>query len=378
MVSREKQIIGRTNREDIKMYPLLTVDLDHLRQNVRTVRGLCASHGVSVTAVTKVFRADPRIAEVLVEEGMSMLGDSRVDNLARLEGLNAEKWLIRPPMLSEIENLVRYADASLNSEMDIVRAISKECIRQNKKHKVILMADLGDIREGYVDYDELIEAAVETDKLPGTELYGIGVNLTCFSFIQYDTEKLNELVALRIRVEEAVGHTLQVVSGGNSAAVDLMLRGGIPEGINNLRLGESVLFGKERAKYKYLPDTFSDVFTLECEIVELKEKPSLPWGTVGVDSYGKKPEFTDRGDNRLKAVCALGKQDFDVETTVPCDPGIIMLGASSDHLMLDLTDSNRSYIVGDTIKLKLGYFSTMRAFTSEYVTRKYTDELNSK
>ena len=76
------------------MYPLLTVDLDHLRQNVRTVRGLCASHGVSVTAVTKVFRADPRIAEVLVEEGMSMLGDSRVDNLARLEGLNAEKWLI--------------------------------------------------------------------------------------------------------------------------------------------------------------------------------------------------------------------------------------------------------------------------------------------
>ena len=354
------------------MYPLLTVDLDHLRQNVRTVRGLCASHGISVTAVTKVFRADRRIAEVLVEEGMTMLGDSRVDNLKNLEGLSAEKWLIRPPMLSEVEGLVRFGDASLNSEMDVVRAISEECFRQNRTHKIILMADLGDIREGYVDYDELVEAAVETDRLPGVELYGIGVNLTCFSFIQYDTEKLTQLAQLRRRVEETAGHSLQVVSGGNSAAVDLMLRGGIPEGVNNLRLGESVLFGKERAKYRYLPDTYADVFTLECEIVELKEKPSLPWGTVGVDSYGNRPEFTDRGEHRLKAVCALGRQDFDAETTVTCDPGIIMLGASSDHLMLDVTDSRENYRVGDTVKLQLGYFSTMRAFTSDYVTRRYT------
>ena len=354
------------------MYPLLTVNLDHMRKNIRTVRGLCAAHGISVTAVTKVFRGDPRIAGVLAEEGMTILGDSRVANLARMREVPAEKWLIRPPMLTEIPDLVRFGDASLNSEMCVVRAISEECLRQGRTHRVILMADLGDIREGYIDYDELIEAAGETDRLPGVELYGIGVNLTCFSFIQYDTEKLTLLADLRRRTEEAVGHPLQIVSGGNSAAVDLMLRGGIPEGVNNLRLGESVLFGKERAHYQYLPDTYADVFTLECEIVELKEKPSLPWGTVGVDSYGKKPEFTDRGEHRMKAVCALGKQDFDAETTVPCDPGIIMLGASSDHLMLDVTDSEHSYKVGDTVKLQLGYFSTMRAFTSEYVTKQYT------
>lgn len=355
------------------MYPLLTVDLDHLRQNVRTVRGLCAAHGISVTAVTKVFNADRRIAEVLVEEGMTRLGDSRVDNLARLDGLEAEKWIIRPPMLSEVGRLVRYADASLNSEMAVIRAINEECLKQNKRHKIILMADLGDIREGYVDYDELMEAALQTDRLPGVELYGIGVNLTCFSFIQHDTEKLTQLAQLHRRMEETVGHCLPVVSGGNSAAVDLMLRGGIPEGVNNLRLGESVLFGKERARYQYLPDTYADVFTLECEIVELKEKPSLPWGTVGVDSYGRKPEFTDRGEHRMKAVCALGRQDFDVETTTPCDPGIIMLGASSDHLMLDVTDSDREYKVGGTVKLQLGYFSTMRAFTSEYVSKTYKE-----
>ncbi len=353
------------------MYPLLTVNLEHLRKNIRTVRGLCAAHGISVTSVTKVFRGDPRIAQVLVEEGMTMLGDSRVANLARMENLQAEKWLIRPPMLSEIPDLVRYGDASLNSEMAVVRAINAECVRQGRRHRIILMADLGDIREGYVDYEELIRAAVETDRLPGVELYGLGVNLTCFSFIQYDTEKLTKLAELFREAEEAVGHPLQIVSGGNSATVDLMLRGGIPAGVNNLRLGESVLFGKERAKYRFLPDTYQDVFTLECEIVELKEKPSLPWGTVGVDSYGKKPEFTDRGEHRLKAICALGKQDFDVETTTPCDPGIILLGASSDHLMADVTDSREHYEVGGTIKLQLGYFSTMRAFTSDYVAKQY-------
>ncbi len=353
------------------MYPLLTVNLPHLRENVHVLTALCKEHGIRITAVTKVFRADPEIARVLVEDGIEMLGDARVDNLERMQDIKAEKWLIRPPMLSEIPRLVRFGDASLNSEMTVVRAINEECLRQNRKHRVILMADLGDIREGYIDHDELIEAAIETDSLPGVELYGVGVNLTCFSFVQYDTEKLTQLAQLRRRVEEAVGHPVEIVSGGNSATVDLMLRGGIPEGVNNLRLGESVLFGKERAKYQFLPGTHSDVFTLRAEIVELKEKPSLPWGDIGVDSYGNRPTFVDRGPKRMKAICALGKQDFDAETTMPCDPGIIILGASSDHLMLDITDSEKTYKLGDTIELKLGYFSTMRAFTSEYVKKEY-------
>ena len=356
------------------MYPLLTVDLGHLRENVRTLKRLCGEHGIRITGVTKCFAGDPEIARIYLEEGIDRLGDSRVDNLERLSGLGGEKWLIRPPMLSEISRLVRFADASLNSELTVIRAISEEAARQGRTHKVILMADLGDIREGYIDYEELKRVAVETEKLPNVEVGGVGVNLTCFSFIQHDTEKLSKLASIADDVSEAIGRKVEYVSGGNSAALDLMLRGGIPAGVNNLRLGESLLFGKERAKYRYLPGTHRDVFTLQCEIVELKEKLSLPWGTVGVDSYGKKPVFTDRGPKRLKAVCALGKQDFDPETTVPADPKMILLGASSDHLMLDLTDAEGEFHVGDPITLQLGYFSTMRAFTSGYVKKVYKDQ----
>ena len=356
-------------------YPSLTINLPHLRNNIRVIRELCESRGIHITAVTKVFEGDPRIAQVLVEEGLTTLGDSRVDNLEYMKDVRAEdKWLIRPPMLSEIPRLVKYGTASLNSELAVIEAINAECGKQGKRHKIILMADLGDIREGFVDYDEMIEVAKKVAAMPNVDLYGIGVNLTCFSFVQYDTEKLTELVQLKKRVEEATGVTLQVVSGGNSATLDLMLRGGIPEGVNNLRLGESVLIGKERTNYSYLPGTYRDVFILHAEIVELKEKPSLPWGNIGVNSYGVKPTFVDRGPKRLKAICALGRQDFDPDITVPCDSGVILLGASSDHLMLDLTDAGKTYKVGDCIDLELGYFSMLRAFTSSYVRKEYIVE----
>ena len=179
------------------MYPKLTVNLEHLRHNVKVVKELCNKHGITkITAVTKVFRADPKIAQAYVDAGITMLGDSRVENLKRLDGIKAEKWLIRPPMLCELEGLVRYGDASLNSEWETICAIDKECAKQNRRHKIILMADLGDIREGYIDYDEMIEVAKKVEKLEHVDMYGIGVNLTCFSFIQPDSEKMKQLFLL--------------------------------------------------------------------------------------------------------------------------------------------------------------------------------------
>ena len=353
------------------MYPKLLIDLACIRENAKTVIALCESHHIGVTAVTKVFRGDPVIAQVYIDAGASRLGDSRVDNLKRMHALQAEKWLIRPPMLSEIPELVRWGDASLNSEITVIRRINEECRKQGKMHKILLMTDLGDLREGYVSEDELLSAAREVESLDYVELLGIGTNLTCFSFILPDTEKMQLLGHRRKLIEQGIGRPLCIVSGGNSATIALMLNGGIPPEVNNLRLGESLLFGKERAGYTYLPNTRNTSFTLQCEIIEKKAKPSIPWGTVGVDSYGRKPTFQDRGDHRVKVICALGKQDFDLETTTVKNPGILMLGASSDHLMLDVTESVHPYKIGDVVDLQLGYFSTMRAFTSEYVEKTY-------
>jgi len=352
------------------MYPLIRVNKKHLLENVRTVTRLCEEKNTFVTGVTKVFGGDPEIAQVYVEGGLTKIGDSRVQNLKLLKDLNAEKWLIRPPMLSEVENLVNFADASLNSELATIIAINDVAKKLGKVHKVILMVDLGDIREGFIDHDELIQVALEIEKMESVHLYGIGVNLTCFSFVQSDFDKMATFTKLANKINLKIGRDLEVLSGGNSATLDLLLSGGMDVGVNNLRLGESLLFGKERTNYTFLPGTHKDVFILECQIIELKEKPSLPWGDIGVDSYGNSPTFTDRG-LRLKAICALGKQDFDIETSTPMDANIIVLGTSSDHLMLDVTDCVETYKVGDIIKFELGYFSTLRAFTSKYVQKVY-------
>ena len=353
------------------MYPCIKINLEHLGENVRVVTKLCHNYGIEVTGVTKMFRADPRIASVYLENGIKRLGDARLENLKKLVGLKAEKWLIRPPMLDEIEELVRYSDVSLNSEVEVIRAIDREADRQKRVHQIILMADMGDIREGFTDYNELLDTAVEMTKMNHVKLYGIGTNLTCFSFVQPDREKMELLIELAKKAEYLTGQMVPIISCGNSATLDLMLNDAMPKGANNLRLGEALLFGRERAKYCFIPGTYNDVFILECEIIELKEKPSLPWGIIGTDSYGNRPEFVDRGKKRKKAICALGKQDFDPETSVPVDPGVLILGASSDHLMLDVTDSEKHYSVGDKIELRLGYFSAMRVFTSDYVKKVY-------
>ena len=326
---------------------------------------LCARYDIEITGVTKVFGADPLIAETYLKNGLKRIGDSRIINLKKIDKLECEKWLIRMPCISEAEDTVRYADVSLNSELDTIKALEAACESLGLTHKIVLMYDLGDIREGYIKMDEIRLAAEYVKKSPVLELCGVGTNLTCFSFIQPDTEKLNTL----LDVANDIG-AKEYISGGNSATLDLMMRGGIPKGVNLLRLGESLLFGRERAKYTYIPGTCNDAFILDAEIIELKNKPSKPWGTVGKDSYGRTPVFKDYGI-RKKAICALGKQDADIETMWPVDPDIFILGASSDHLMVDVTESKKNYKVGDLISLRLGYFSLMQAYTSPYVVKEH-------
>ena len=361
------------------MLPELTIDLKIVEQNTRRVAELCAERGIGITGITKVFRGDPEIARAFVRGGVKALGDSRTENLSRLSeaGIDIEKWLIRMPQISRAEECVRTADVSLNSEEETIRALSDAWVRvqttreaeradnSGAPHGIVLMHDLGDLREGWVDYDGLAHAAELVRSLPGLELKGIGTNLTCFNFVHPDTEKLTQLAD----AARSLGADTYV-SGGNSATLDLMLKGGIPAGVNLLRLGESLLFGRERAHYAYLPGTRNDAFILRAEIIELKEKPSMPWGTFGVDSYGRAPEHHDRGVRR-RAICALGRQDADFETLWTVDPGVEILGASSDHLMVDVTDAEREYRMGDVIELRCGYYALLRAYNSDYVAKRY-------
>jgi predicted amino acid racemase len=328
--------------------------------------------GSSLMIVTKGYSADMEIFKILDGSDIDYLADSRIQNLKKYEGAKKERVLLRLPMNSETDEVVRYADISLNSELKTIKNLNESARRQNKIHKILLMIDLGDLREGifFKNEDEIYSTVEEILKLNNIELFGLGVNLTCYGAVIPKRDNLSILVEIARKIEKKFDIKLQMISGGNSSSIYLIGRNELPEGINNLRVGEAFLLGGETAYSQKLEGFYDDAFTLEAEIVELKEKQSVPIGETGVDAFGNKPVYEDRGIIK-RAIIAVGRQDVDPDALHPIDSKIDILGASSDHLILDTSKSDIKYNVGDIVNFKLSYSSLLRATTSGYVGRVY-------
>jgi len=354
------------------MYPRLVIDLKKVKNNLDRITEMVKGSGSSLMIVTKGYSADMEIFKILDGSDIDYLADSRIQNLKKYEGAKKERVLLRLPMNSETDEVVRYADISLNSELKTIKNLNESARRQNKIHKILLMIDLGDLREGifFKNEDEIYSTVEEVLKLNNIELFGLGVNLTCYGAVIPKRDNLSILVEIARKIEKKFDIKLQMISGGNSSSIYLIGRNELPEGINNLRVGEAFLLGGETAYSQKLEGFYDDAFTLEAEIVELKEKQSVPIGETGVDAFGNKPVYEDRGIIK-RAIIAVGRQDVDPDALHPIDSKIDILGASSDHLILDTSKSDIKYNVGDIVNFKLSYSSLLRATTSGYVGRVY-------
>lgn len=353
--------------------PKIEINLPHFRDNIRTIVDLCKDEGIEVAAVTKAFCAMPDLAQVYADEGCAYLADSRVENLKNLQGLGLPLMMLRLPMKSEAADVVRYADVSLNSELDTMIELDKAAKDQGKRHSIILMMDLGDLREGYYDEYELFsDIEIAQRDLHNLDFVGVGVNLTCFGGILPDRYNLLRLVTLSKFLKDRFGLKISIVSGGNSSTLHLLLDNKRVEGINQLRIGEGFLLGRETAYGQRIPGTHDDVFSLVVEIVELKTKPSIPRGIMGKNAFGEVPVFEDQG-NRQVAICALGKQDVDIDKIAPLDPGIVIKGASSDHMVLDITEAAGDLKVGSEVRFSMEYGGLLSAMTSQYVGKQILD-----
>lgn len=351
------------------MYPRVEISLNKIKHNAEKLIALCNKNNISVAAVTKVFCGMPEIAKALVESGASILADSRIENLKRMQSIDAPKLLLRLPMISQADEVVDFADISLNSELETIKTLSQKAINKSLVHNIILMIDLGDLREGILDEKEIFITVEEILKLEGIKLIGIGTNLTCYGGVIPKQENLSQLVNIKEKIEKEFSIKLEIVSGGNSSSLYLLEGGeGIPKGINQLRLGESIVLGRETAYGNIIQDTYEDCFRLVAEIIEIKEKPSLPIGEIGMDAFGNKPTFDNKGI-RKRAICAIGRQDVSIDNIVPEDDKITIFGGSSDHLIIDVTDSLKNYKVGDKVSFMLSYGGILSTSTSEYVSK---------
>ncbi|MBL7135408.1 MAG: alanine/ornithine racemase family PLP-dependent enzyme [Candidatus Marinimicrobia bacterium] len=348
--------------------PRLEIELKKIGHNVKELRNLFGYKGISVTAVTKAVLGSPEIANILVEGGINSIGDSRIANISKMRkaGIEAQFILIRIPMVNETENVVRYADISLNSEISVMKQLSKYAVEQGKNHKVVLMVEMGDLREGIMPSD-LEKTVEETICLESISLVGIGTNLACYGGIKPTEEKMQRLSSIANDIQNRYGIKLEIVSGGNSANYEWFMTTDDIGLINNLRIGEAILLGCETLHRREIHNLYTDAFTLIGEVIELKIKPSLPYGEVCQDAFGNVPKFENKGYIK-RAIVGLGRQDVDT-TGIKPRMEVEVLGSSSDHLILNIKDSDLK--VGDEIGFDVNYSALVRAMTSPYVKKMY-------
>lgn len=316
----------------------IEVDLDQIEENARVVAGLAAGAGLRVTAVTKVFHGDPQVARVLMHDCVTSFADNHLRALARLRPLGLETWLLGPPAQSAASSVVQEASGSTNSDLLTLSVLNSCAGQQGRVHAVILMLDVGDGREGWTCDHQLEQVAkVVRDRMPNLRLAGIGTNFKCVSSANPTAVALGRLVELARRLQEMLDCSVDV-SGGNSACMSLVKRGDLPPGVTHLRLGEALLFGRDRADHSQLPGTSDQVVSADLELVETRKK------------YGE-----------WRGVVAVGKRQLEISDMRSQAPGVHVCGSSWDHLVLKLDGPRR---VGEVLRFDLGYRATVRALNS--------------
>jgi predicted amino acid racemase len=351
-------------------HPYLSIDLDKIERNAAAITGLCGRHGIAVAGVTKCVCGHPEVARAMLRGGVDSLADSRLENIDRLRGagIEARCLLLRLPALSGTAQVVESADWSVNSELAVLQALSRAAVQRRRVHEVMLMVDLGDLREG-IWPDDLLALAAQAIPLPEIRIVGLGANLACFSGVAPSEHNMQRLVELAEALEQRFALRLDWVSGVNSSGLELLASGRMPARINHARIGEAILLGRETVHGRPWPGTAQDAFLLHAEVLELKRKPSRPVGERSEDAFGKRSPVEDRG-LMDRALLNVGREDVQLEGLTPLDARVRIVGASSDYTVLDVSGAGGALRVGDRLVFSLNYAALLAAMTSGYVKKR--------
>ncbi len=349
--------------------PRIEISLPQIRDNARMLSELYGQKGISIMGVSKAVLGEPSIVKAMIQGGARFIADSRIENIEKMKaaGISTQFVLLRTP-LSQAESVVRSADISLNTELDTLKKLSYHAKACNKNHQVIVMVELGDLREGVLPID-LSEFIRQTISLSHIKIVGIGCNLACYGGVKPADKNMHELSELFDIIEKEFHLGLTIISGGNSANYEWYKSTKDVENINNLRLGESILLGLETVKRKAIPGLHTGAFQLVAEVIESKKKPSLPFGEISQDAFGNVPVFQDQGIHQ-RVIIALGRQDISV-SSLKSNNRVEILGSSSDHIILD--SKNNNLHVGDEINFNLDYGGLLAAMTSPFIKKQFVN-----
>jgi len=350
----------------------VTINLDALEANLNEINRLMSAHGARWTVVTKVLCGNAPVLRALASMGIRSVGDSRLTHLRAVRRIFPEPgtWYLRIPRLTMCNTVVQLADISLNSEIDTIERLNSTAASQGKTHRIIIMIELGDLREGILP-GSLVEFYQAVFRLPNIEVIGIGTNLGCLAGAPPTVDQLMQLVLYRELLELKFNKPLPLVSAGSSVVLPLLIEGQVPKTMNHFRIGESLFLGTDLVHGNTLPGFRNDVMLLEAEIVELKEKSMTPVGETGITSPFQTPldgESTP-GQRGYRALVSIGQLDTEITGLMPTNPELRIVGASSDITVLNLNENPHGLRVGDTITFRMNYAALLRLMSSRYVTK---------
>lgn len=351
----------------------ITLNRQKLKENFEHLETLFSNQNIEWAAVAKLLCGNEIFLKELLKLAPKQICDSRASNLKMVKKINpeVETIYIKPPPKRSIAKIVTYADISFNTELETIKLLSEEAQRQDKVHQIVIMVELGELREGVLRED-LIAFYESVFQLPNIKIIGIGTNLTCMYGVLPNNDKLIQLSLYKELIELKFNRKIQYISGGASVTIPLILDNSLPTSINHFRIGETLFLGTNAYENTQYPQMNQNVFKLYAEVIELYEKPMMPEGELGLNMNGEKATFNPEwaGSTNYRAIIDLGLLDIELEHITPVDSTMNLVGASSDMIVIDLTNNPNRIKVGDLIPFQMDYMGVLRIMNSEYVEKR--------
>jgi predicted amino acid racemase len=341
-------------------------------QNLKIIGGWMREHGASWTVVTKVLCGHADTLRALQAMGVRSMGDSRLENLRAIERIvpDFESWYLRVPDLTAVADVVRLTDVSLNSEIRIIEALNEEARRLGQVHGVVIMIELGDLREGILP-GSLIDFYKYVFELSHIEVKGIGANLGCLAGAVPTVDQFMQLALYRELLELKFEHPLPLISAGSSAVLPLLISGQLPKAINHFRIGEAIFLGNDLLSGGLLPGLRGDAVVLEAEIAEIKEKSLVPLAeTTSITPFiSEVSDDRTPGQRGYRALVSVGNLDTEISGLSPIKERYSIAGASSDITVVNIGEDADGLKVGDTIRFRPNYAAFLRLMSGRYIQR---------
>lgn len=355
----------------------ITLDAPKLKSNFDFLNRFFEEHGIDWSVVTKILCGNKEYLTALLNMGISQYSDSRISNLKAIKAINknVQTIYIKPPAKGVIKEVIKYADISMNTDFRTIEMLSKEAQKQNVTHKIIIMIDLGELREG-VMREDFVDFYERVFRMKNIEIIGLGTNLSCLYGILPNNDKLIQLSLYKQLVEAKFNVKIPFISGGSSVTIPLVEQNLIPKGINHFRVGETLFMGTDVYNNQQFENMENNIFKLYAEIIELYEKPVVPSGELGTNLEGDSMKFDEKdyGRTTIRAIIDIGLLDIDMKHLDPTDTDIKYAGATSDMVVLDLGENPKGYKVGDQIEFTMDYMGIVRIMNSRYIEKRIVNQ----